>query len=105
MEARLSHALVKGIDAFIEADTEEARAKHGRPLAVIEGPLMDGMGVVGDLFGAGKMFLPQVVKSARVMKKAVAYLTPFMEREAEMAAPRAAGIRHQARRERSSSPR
>jgi 5-methyltetrahydrofolate--homocysteine methyltransferase len=86
VEARLSHALVKGIDAYIEADTEEARAKLGRPLSVIEGPLMDGMGVVGDLFGAGKMFLPQVVKSARVMKKAVAYLTPFMEAEkAEMA--------------------
>ena len=76
VEARLSHALVKGIDTYIDADTEEARAKLGRPLLVIEGPLMDGMGVVGDLFGAGKMFLPQVVKSARVMKKAVAYLTP-----------------------------
>ncbi len=87
VEERLAHALVKGIDAYIEADTEEARAKLGRPLLVIEGPLMDGMGVVGDLFGAGKMFLPQVVKSARVMKKAVAYLTPFMEAEkAEMAA-------------------
>ncbi|MGO8934514.1 MAG: methionine synthase [Terracidiphilus sp.] len=87
VEARLSHALVKGIDAYVEADTEEARVKLGRPLAVIEGPLMDGMGVVGDLFGAGKMFLPQVVKSARVMKKAVAYLTPFMEAEkAQMAA-------------------
>ena len=87
VEERLSHALVKGIDEYIEADTEEARVKLGRPLAVIEGPLMDGMGVVGDLFGAGKMFLPQVVKSARVMKKAVAYLTPFMEAEkAEMAA-------------------
>jgi 5-methyltetrahydrofolate--homocysteine methyltransferase len=81
VQARLSHALVKGIDTFIEADTEEARARLGRPLAVIEGPLMDGMSVVGDLFGAGKMFLPQVVKSARVMKKAVAYLAPFMERE------------------------
>ena len=81
VEERLSHALVKGIDAFIDADTEEARAKLGRPLLVIEGPLMAGMGVVGDLFGAGKMFLPQVVKSARVMKKAVAYLTPFMEAE------------------------
>jgi 5-methyltetrahydrofolate--homocysteine methyltransferase len=81
VEERLSHALVKGIDGFIEADTEEARQKLGRPLAVIEGPLMDGMSVVGDLFGAGKMFLPQVVKSARVMKKAVAYLTPFMEEE------------------------
>jgi 5-methyltetrahydrofolate--homocysteine methyltransferase len=86
VEARLSHALVKGIDNYIDADTEEARAKLGRPLAVIEGPLMNGMSVVGDLFGAGKMFLPQVVKSARVMKKAVAYLTPFMEAEkAEMA--------------------
>jgi 5-methyltetrahydrofolate--homocysteine methyltransferase len=87
VEERLSHSLVKGIDAFIDVDAEEARVKLGRPLAVIEGPLMDGMGVVGDLFGAGKMFLPQVVKSARVMKKAVAYLTPFMEAEkAEMAA-------------------
>ncbi|MBL8608344.1 MAG: methionine synthase [Myxococcales bacterium] len=81
VEERLTHALVKGIDAHIEADTEEARAKLGRPLLVIEGPLMAGMSVVGDLFGAGKMFLPQVVKSARVMKKAVAYLTPFMEAE------------------------
>jgi 5-methyltetrahydrofolate--homocysteine methyltransferase len=81
VEDRISHALVKGIDEFIEADTEEARAKLGRPLDVIEGPLMAGMSVVGDLFGAGKMFLPQVVKSARVMKKAVAYLTPFMEAE------------------------
>ncbi len=87
VEERLSHALVKGIDAYIEIDAEEARVKLGRPLLVIEGPLMDGMGVVGDLFGAGKMFLPQVVKSARVMKKAVAHLTPFMEAEkAEMAA-------------------
>ena len=81
VEERLSHALVKGIDTYIEIDTEEARLKLGRPLLVIEGPLMDGMGVVGDLFGAGKMFLPQVVKSARVMKKAVAHLTPFMEAE------------------------
>jgi len=81
VEARLSHALVKGIDAFVEADTEEARQKYARPLEIIEGPLMDGMRVVGDLFGAGKMFLPQVVKSARVMKKSVAYLTPFMEEE------------------------
>lgn len=89
VEARLAHALVKGIDTHIDADTEEARAKLGRPLAVIEGPLMDGMRVVGDLFGAGKMFLPQVVKSARVMKKAVAYLTPFME--SEKAAMAAAG--------------
>jgi 5-methyltetrahydrofolate--homocysteine methyltransferase len=89
VEERLSHSLVKGIDVYIDTDTEEARAKLGRPLLVIEGPLMDGMGVVGDLFGAGKMFLPQVVKSARVMKKAVAYLTPFME--AEKAAMLAAG--------------
>jgi 5-methyltetrahydrofolate--homocysteine methyltransferase len=81
VEERLSHALMKGIDQYIEIDAEEARVKLGRPLLVIEGPLMDGMGVVGDLFGAGKMFLPQVVKSARVMKKAVAYLTPFMEEE------------------------
>ncbi len=81
VEERLSHALVKGIDTYIEIDAEEARVKLGRPLLVIEGPLMDGMGVVGDLFGAGKMFLPQVVKSARVMKKAVAHLTPFMEAE------------------------
>jgi 5-methyltetrahydrofolate--homocysteine methyltransferase len=81
VEERLSHALVKGIVDFIDADTEEARQKYGRPLRVIEGPLMDGMNVVGDLFGSGKMFLPQVVKSARVMKKAVAYLQPFMEAE------------------------
>ena len=81
VEERLSHALVKGIDAFIEIDAEEARVKLGRPLLVIEGPLMAGMSVVGDLFGAGKMFLPQVVKSARVMKKALAHLTPFMEAE------------------------
>jgi 5-methyltetrahydrofolate--homocysteine methyltransferase len=81
VEERLSHALVKGIDTYIELDAEEARVKLGRPLLVIEGPLMAGMSVVGDLFGAGKMFLPQVVKSARVMKKAVAHLTPFMEAE------------------------
>ncbi len=81
VEKRLEHALLKGITEFIETDTEEARLKHGRPLKVIEGPLMDGMSIVGDLFGAGKMFLPQVVKSARVMKKAVAWLTPFMEEE------------------------
>jgi 5-methyltetrahydrofolate--homocysteine methyltransferase len=81
VEERLSHALVKGIDTYIERDAEEARVKLGRPLLVIEGPLMDGMSVVGDLFGSGKMFLPQVVKSARVMKKAVAHLTPFMEAE------------------------
>jgi 5-methyltetrahydrofolate--homocysteine methyltransferase len=89
VEERLSHALVKGIDAYIEIDAEEAYQKLGRPLLVIEGPLMDGMSVVGDLFGAGKMFLPQVVKSARVMKKAVAHLTPYME--AEKAAAEAAG--------------
>jgi len=85
VNARLSHALVSGITDFIDADTEEARAqaeaKGGRPLDVIEGPLMDGMNIVGDLFGAGKMFLPQVVKSARVMKKAVAYLIPYIEAE------------------------
>ncbi len=85
VEERLAHALVKGIDAFINQDIEEARQKYGRPLLVIEGPLMAGMNVVGDLFGAGKMFLPQVVKSARVMKKAVAYLTPFMEAEKQAA--------------------
>ncbi len=79
VEERLSHALVHGVVDFIEEDTEEARAKLARPLDVIEGPLMDGMKVVGDLFGAGKMFLPQVVKSARAMKRAVAYLEPFME--------------------------
>jgi len=81
VEERLSHALVRGIDTYIEVDAEEARVKLGRPLLVIEGPLMSGMSVVGDLFGSGKMFLPQVVKSARVMKKAVAHLTPFMEAE------------------------
>jgi 5-methyltetrahydrofolate--homocysteine methyltransferase len=81
VDERLSHALVKGIVEYIDEDTEEARQKYGRPLAVIEGPLMSGMSIVGDLFGAGKMFLPQVVKSARVMKKSVAYLTPFMEEE------------------------
>jgi 5-methyltetrahydrofolate--homocysteine methyltransferase len=86
---RLSHALVRGIDAHVEEDTEEARAEYGRPLAVIEGPLMDGMNIVGDLFGAGKMFLPQVVKSARVMKKAVAYLTPFLEEEKQASGARA----------------
>jgi len=81
VEERLSHSLVKGIDLYVDADTKEALAKYGKPLTVIEGPLMAGMSVVGDLFGAGKMFLPQVVKSARVMKKSVAYLTPFMEAE------------------------
>jgi len=89
VEERLSHALVNGITDFIEADTEEARAAYGSPLDVIEGPLMAGMSVVGDLFGAGKMFLPQVVKSARVMKRSVAYLEPFMEEE--KAAAQAAG--------------
>ena len=83
VEERLQHALIKGIDAFVEADVEEARTQYSRPLHVIEGPLMDGMNIVGDLFGAGKMFLPQVVKSARVMKKAVAVLLPFMEAEKE----------------------
>ena len=81
VEARLSHALVHGVVDFIESDVEEARQKYPRPLEIIEGPLMDGMKVVGDLFGAGKMFLPQVVKSARAMKKAVNYLLPFMEEE------------------------
>ncbi len=91
VEERLSHALVKGIDLYIDADTEEARAKYGRPLLVIEGPLMDGMNIVGDLFGAGKMFLPQVVKSARVMKKSVAYLLPFMEEEKAATGAKAQG--------------
>jgi 5-methyltetrahydrofolate--homocysteine methyltransferase len=95
VEERLSHALVKGIDTYIDIDTEEARVKLGRPLTVIEGPLMDGMSVVGDLFGAGKMFLPQVVKSARVMKKAVAYLTPFMEAEKEAMAAAGQEVRTQ----------
>jgi 5-methyltetrahydrofolate--homocysteine methyltransferase len=81
VEERLKHSLVNGITDFIETDTEEARQKYPKPLTVIEGPLMDGMNVVGDLFGSGKMFLPQVVKSARVMKKSVAYLTPFIEEE------------------------
>jgi 5-methyltetrahydrofolate--homocysteine methyltransferase len=78
---RLEHALVNGISEFVIGDVEEARQVSSKPLDVIEGPLMDGMNVVGDLFGAGKMFLPQVIKSARVMKKAVAYLLPFMEAE------------------------
>ena len=81
VHSRISHSLVKGIDAFIELDTEEARKNFKKPIEVIEGPLMDGMNVVGNLFGEGKMFLPQVVKSARVMKKAVAYLQPFIETE------------------------
>ncbi len=84
VEKRLEHALLKGIDTYIVEDTEEARVKYEKPLKVIEGPLMDGMGVVGDLFGAGKMFLPQVVKSARVMKKSVAHLEPYMEAEKEI---------------------
>ena len=78
---RLEHALVRGIDEYVIEDTEEARSQFERPLQVIEGPLMDGMNVVGDLFGAGKMFLPQVVKIARVMKKAVAHLIPYIEQE------------------------
>jgi len=91
VEERLAHALVHGVVEFIEEDTEEARQKLDRPLDVIEGPLMAGMQVVGDLFGAGKMFLPQVVKSARAMKRAVAYLEPFMEAEKERAGGRARG--------------
>jgi 5-methyltetrahydrofolate--homocysteine methyltransferase len=89
IEERMAHALVRGIDAFVEADTEEALQKYGRPLAVIEGPLMAGMNVVGDLFGSGKMFLPQVVKSARVMKKSVAWLTPLLEAEKEASGAKA----------------
>src|SRR5207244_12413192 len=83
VEERLSHALVKGIVEYIEADVEEARRKYPKPLEVIEGPLMDGMNIVGDLFGSGKMVLPQVVESARVMKKAVAHLIPFIEKQKE----------------------
>jgi 5-methyltetrahydrofolate--homocysteine methyltransferase len=93
VEERLSHALVKGITDYIDQDTEEARQKYPKPLAVIEGPLMAGMNIVGDLFGSGKMFLPQVVKSARVMKKAVAYLLPYMEEEKQ----RLGGYRSQGR--------
>ncbi len=85
VEKRLAHALVHGITQYVVEDTEQARAqvaeRGGRPIEVIEGPLMDGMNIVGDLFGAGKMFLPQVVKSARVMKQAVAHLIPFIEAE------------------------
>ena len=91
MRERLAHALVQGIADFVEEDTEEARLEADRPLHVIEGPLMDGMNIVGDLFGAGKMFLPQVVKSARVMKKAVAWLMPFMEAESAGQKREAAG--------------
>merc|ERR1711916_248177 len=86
VKERLQHALVKGINAYIEEDTEEARQLSTRPLDVIEGPLMDGMNVVGDLFGEGKMFLPQVVKSARVMKQSVAYLQPYIEAEKDESA-------------------
>lgn len=91
VEERLTHSLVKGIVDHIEVDAEEARCKLGDPLLVIEGPLMDGMNIVGDLFGSGKMFLPQVVKSARVMKKAVAYLLPFMQAGKHRSAPRSSG--------------
>lgn len=91
VEERLQHALLKGITDYIDEDTAEALEKYGRPLNVIQGPLMDGMNVVGELFGTGKMFLPQVVKSARVMKKSVAYLTPFMEAEKEAAGTGARG--------------
>ena len=91
VEERLSHALVKGIVEYIDADVEEARQQYEKPLQVIEGPLMDGMNIVGELFGAGKMFLPQVVKSARVMKKAVAYLLPFMEAEKQQSGSGAHG--------------
>ncbi|HSL33534.1 MAG TPA: methionine synthase, partial [Candidatus Limnocylindrales bacterium] len=91
VQERLTHALVEGIDAFIVEDTEEARQAAARPIEVIEGPLMAGMNVVGDLFGSGKMFLPQVVKSARVMKKAVAHLVPYIEAEKEPGATRSAG--------------
>eukprot|EP00808_Paulinella_micropora_P031031 g2609.t1 len=93
IEKRLEHALVKGITTHIELDTEEARQALGRPLSVIEGPLMAGMSVVGDLFGSGKMFLPQVIKSARVMKKAVAYLIPFLEKEKEERMAREGGVK------------
>ena len=92
---RLSHALVHGITEFIDEDTEEARQQADRPLEVIEGPLMSGMNVVGDLFGEGKMFLPQVVKSARVMKKAVAYLVPYIEAEQDGADEDREAIDHQ----------
>jgi 5-methyltetrahydrofolate--homocysteine methyltransferase len=91
LEERLTHALVKGVADYIEEDTEEARQKYGKPLAVIEGPLMNAMNVVGDLFGSGRMFLPQVVKSARVMKKAVAYLQPYLEAEKEAGGASAKG--------------
>ena len=105
VEARLSHALVHGVVDFIEHDVEEARQKYARPLDIIEGPLMDGMKVVGDLFGAGKMFLPQVVKSARAMKQAVAYLEPFMEAEQRRRGWPPAERPKRRARARSSSPR
>ncbi|MGJ8677572.1 MAG: methionine synthase [Akkermansiaceae bacterium] len=92
VEKRLEHALLRGVDTYIVEDTEEARLKYKIPLLVIEGPLMDGMGIVGDLFGAGKMFLPQVVKSARVMKKSVAHLEPYMEKEKELTIIRKAKV-------------
>src|ERR1700752_2668200 len=95
VEERLSHALIKGIVEYIDDDTAEALQKYGRPLSVIEGPLMSGMSVVGDLFGAGKMFLPQVVKSARVMKKSVAYLLPYMEAEKAAMAARGEAVKAQ----------
>jgi cobalamin-dependent methionine synthase I len=91
VEERIAHALVNGVVDFVEADTEEARQKYARPLEVIEGPMMDGMKIVGDLFGAGKMFLPQVVKSARVMKRAVAHLEPYMEAEKQKTGARTLG--------------
>ena len=93
VEKRLEHALVHGIVDFIEEDTEEARQKLDRPIDVIEGPLMEGMKVVGDLFGSGRMFLPQVVKSARAMKRAVAYLEPYMDLEKQQGNGGAAGAR------------
>src|SRR5205823_14854443 len=96
-EERLKHALINGIVDFIDQDIEEARHKYDRPLALIEGPLMEGMNVVGDLFGDGKMFLPQVVKSARVMKKAVAYLLPFMEAARQAAGGSDRSGQHQSR--------
>jgi 5-methyltetrahydrofolate--homocysteine methyltransferase len=92
IEERLAHSLVKGITDYIELDTEEARQKYAKPLEVIEGPLMNGMSIVGDLFGAGKMFLPQVVKSARVMKKAVAYLQPYLEEDSAQAGNKAGKV-------------
>ena len=88
VEKRLEHALVKGIDKFVDEDLAEARKNYPKSLEIIEGPLMDGMNVVGDLFGAGKMFLPQVIKSARVMKKSVKYLLPFLEQEQKEEADR-----------------